>query len=70
MFYLVHFTVYGLDDRDKVEKLKKAVMGINGVRNVEITGRDRFSITYNPTKVVPSLLTATMNSVGIKSYKG
>lgn len=70
MLYQVHFNVNGLENLDKVEKLKKVVNEIDGVKNVEIIGRNKVSVTYNPSKVIPSQLTAMMNSVGVNSHKG
>ncbi|MCL6560183.1 MAG: hypothetical protein K6U74_15595 [Firmicutes bacterium] len=70
MFYTINFAVRDLIDNEKREKLREKLMGIQGVKDVQISSRDRVSVTYDPGKVIPSQLTAAMKSVGIKTYKG
>lgn len=68
--YLMNLVVNGLQNIEKVKKLKEAIMSIEGVSNVQITPPDRVKISYNPTKVFPSKLKAAMNSIGISSSPG
>jgi len=70
MDYLMHFTVKGLHDTDRTTLMKKKLLAMEGVKDVQITGVNRVSITYDPTKVVPSQLTASMRAVGVRTHTG
>lgn len=68
--YLMNLVVNGLQNSEKVKKLKEAIMSIEGVSNVQIYPPDRVKISYNPTKVYTGKLKAAMNSIGISSSPG
>ncbi|MDF9407000.1 heavy-metal-associated domain-containing protein [Pelotomaculum isophthalicicum JI] len=70
MDYLMHFKVEGLHDTDKVAMIKKELHTLQGVKDVQITGVDRVSITYDSTKVIPSQLTYLMRKLGVKTHSG
>jgi len=70
MDYLMHFTVDGLYDAGRVALMKKELLAMEGVKDVQITGVDRVSIIYDPTKVIPSKLTALMRSTGVRTRTG
>lgn len=70
MDYLMHFTVEGLYDADRVALMKKELLAMEGVKDVQIAGVDRVSVIYDPTKVIPSKLTALMRSVGVRTHTG
>lgn len=68
--YLMNLVVKGLQSNEKAKKLKEVMMDIEGVSNVQIFLPDRVKISYNPTKVYPSMLKAALNSAGISSSSG
>lgn len=70
MDYLMHFTVRGLQDAERTVLMKKRLLDIEGVKDVQITGVDRVSVTYDPTVVIPSQLTAAMRATGIRTHTG
>lgn len=70
MYYLIQFDVKGLDGPEKIEKLKSSVLAIKGVKDIRFKGSNKVSITYDPTKVAPSVLTSIVSAYGIKGHKG
>lgn len=70
MDYLMHFTVKNLQDAEKTVLMKKRLLAIEGVKDVQITGVNQVSITYDPIKVIPSQLTAAMRAAGIRTRTG
>lgn len=66
----MNLVVKGLQSNEKAKKLKEVMMDIEGVSNVQIFLPDRVKISYNPTKVYPSMLKAALNSAGISSSSG
>jgi len=65
LLYKTHFTVTGLEDADKVNKLKNTLLRKEGVNKVEITRPNKVTITYNPTKIIPGVLSSIMSSLGL-----
>lgn len=70
MYYIINFNVSGLDGAKKIEKLKTAVLAVKGVKDIQIIGKNKVSVTYDPTKVIPSVLTSIMCANGVKGHKG
>ncbi len=70
LLYQTHFTVTGLGDLEKVNKMKKTILCIKGVNKVEITGLNRVSITYDPTKAMPGVFSSIMSSLGLRAPGG
>lgn len=70
LLYQTQFTVTGLEDSDKVNKLRKALFHKEGVNRVEITRPNKVIITYNPTKIIPGVLSSIMSSLGFKTPGG
>ncbi|OPY58871.1 MAG: hypothetical protein A4E55_00602 [Pelotomaculum sp. PtaU1.Bin035] len=70
MDYYMKFTVEGLYDLNIIERLRKALLDIDGVNDVEITEINRVSVAYDPTIVIPGQITAKMRAVGIKPKRG
>lgn len=70
MHHYIHFSVTGLNKQEKINKLREAALGIKGAKDIRFMGRDKVRVTYDPTKVIPSLLISTMSSYGIKAHKG
>jgi len=70
MDYLMRFTVKGLQDADRAALMKKVLLAMEGVKDVQITGVNQVSIIYDPTKVIPSQLTASMRSAGVRTHSG
>jgi len=70
MYYLINFSVRGLDGPEKIEKLRSSVLAVKGVKDIRFTGSNKVSVTYDPTKVVPSVLTSIMIAHGIKGHRG
>jgi copper chaperone CopZ len=70
LLYQTNFTVTGLENSEKVNKLKTALLRLNGVSKVEINRPKMVTITYNPTKIVPSVLSSIMSSLGFKTPGG
>ena len=63
--YLMKLVVNGLQNPEKAKNFKEAIMGIEGVRKVEINPPRDVNIYYNPTKVYPGQIKAAISSVGI-----
>jgi len=70
MYYLIHFTVKSLDGPEKTEKLRSSVLAVKGVKEIRFIGSNKVSVTYDPTKVVPSVLTSIMIAHGLKGHRG
>lgn len=70
LLYKTHFAVTGLGNTEKVNKMKKTLLSTKGVNKVEITGPNRVTITYDPTKTIPGLLSSIMSSMGFRTPGG
>lgn len=70
LLYKTPFAVTGLGNKEKVNKMKKTLLSTKGVNKVEITGPNRVTITYDPTKTIPGVLYATLNNLGFGSPGG
>lgn len=70
LLYQTHFAVTGLGDTEKVNKMKNAILSKKGVKKIEITGPNRVTITYDPTKTVPGVLSSIMSSMGFRAPGG
>jgi copper chaperone CopZ len=56
----------GLEDLEKVKKLKNTLLGMEGVTKVEITLPKRVSVAYDPTKIPTSVINSIMSTFGLK----
>ncbi|MDD4237137.1 MAG: hypothetical protein PHT62_01085 [Desulfotomaculaceae bacterium] len=70
LLYQTHFAVTGLGNTENVNKMKKAILCKKGVNKVEITGPNRVTITYDPTKIIPGVLSSIMSSLGLRAPGG
>lgn len=70
MDYLTHFVVECLDDPAIIASLKKELLTLEGVSEVQILGVNRVSVIHDPTKVYLSKLTVVMRSVGVRTRRG
>ena len=70
LLYQTSFSVTGLEDSEKVDKLKKALFKKEGVTKVEITRPNKVTVTYNPRKIIPSVLNSIISSLGFNPPRG
>jgi hypothetical protein len=70
LLYQTHFIVTGLGNQKKVNMMKKAILSKKGVNKVEITGPNRVTITYDPTKTIPGVFSSIMSSLGLTAPGG
>jgi hypothetical protein len=70
LLYQTHFNVKGLENFEKLNKLKTTLLRMEGVHKVEINRPKMVTITYDPTKIVPSVLNSIMSSLGFKTPGG
>lgn len=69
MLYTIKFKLTGSKNQEQIENLKQAVMDIEGVKEIRISG-GQVSVTYDPTKVIPSVLSSVIGSKGAKVSGG
>lgn len=70
MYYSIQFAIKQPADPEKLKKLVDKLLGLGGVKDVQINEWGMINIVYDPTKVIPSQLTSIMQSEGVKTYKG
>jgi copper chaperone CopZ len=70
LLYQTSFPITGMEDLEKVNKLKKALLQKEGVTKVEITRPNSITITYNPTRIIPSVLSSIISSLGFNPPRG
>lgn len=70
LLYKSHFAVIGLGNSEKVNKMKKTLLCTKGVNKVEITGPTRVTVTYDPTKTIPGVLSSIISNLGFRRPGG
>jgi hypothetical protein len=70
LLYQTSFPVKGLEDAEKVNKLKEALLQKEGVNKVEIARSNMVTVTYNPSKIIPSVLNSIISSLGFNPPRG
>lgn len=66
MLYQTSFIVKGLDNSEIANKVKKTILGLKGVNNIEIRWPNIITITYDPTMTIPSILSSKLSGLGLK----
>ena len=66
LLYQTTFIVEGLDNPKIVNKVNKAILGLKGVKKLEINWPNKITITYDPTMIIPSTLNSKLSGLGLK----